>query len=48
MEEGGRIFTIKGIDDKFLPKVVLRVHNPQFYWKVWIVLILIMIRGMFI
>ncbi|KAG7026046.1 ufaA1, partial [Cucurbita argyrosperma subsp. argyrosperma] len=34
MEEGGRMFTIKGIDDKFLPKVVLRVHNPQFYWKI--------------
>ncbi|XP_023000427.1 uncharacterized protein LOC111494693 [Cucurbita maxima] len=34
MEEGGRIFTIKGIDDKFLSKVVLRVHNPQFYWKI--------------
>uniref|UniRef100_A0A9I9EAV3 Amine oxidase domain-containing protein n=1 Tax=Cucumis melo TaxID=3656 RepID=A0A9I9EAV3_CUCME len=34
MEEGGRIFTFNGIDHKFLPNVVLKVHNPNFYWKV--------------
>ncbi|KAL0551209.1 hypothetical protein IC582_010295 [Cucumis melo] len=34
MEEGGRIFTFNGIDNKFLPNVVLKVHNPNFYWKI--------------
>ncbi|XP_011649139.2 uncharacterized protein LOC105434591 [Cucumis sativus] len=34
MEEGGRLFTFKGIDNKFLPNVVLKVHNPNFYWKI--------------
>ncbi|XP_038888566.1 uncharacterized protein LOC120078371 [Benincasa hispida] len=35
MEEGGKIFTFKGIISDNLPqKVVLRVHTPQFYWKI--------------
>ncbi|XP_022138739.1 uncharacterized protein LOC111009831 [Momordica charantia] len=35
MEEVGTVFTFKGTDNKFLPKdIVLKVHNPQFYWKI--------------
>ncbi|CAL5347478.1 hypothetical protein CsSME_00033801 [Camellia sinensis var. sinensis] len=34
LEEGGTIFTFEGARKKCLLKVSLRVHNPQFYWKV--------------
>ncbi|XP_059445220.1 uncharacterized protein LOC132177032 isoform X2 [Corylus avellana] len=34
MEEGGTIFTFKGNKRKSSLKVVLKVHRPQFYWKV--------------
>ncbi|KAG7011454.1 ufaA1, partial [Cucurbita argyrosperma subsp. argyrosperma] len=35
MEDGGQIFTFEGtISNSFQPKVVLKVHTPQFYWKV--------------
>ncbi|VFR01541.1 unnamed protein product [Cuscuta campestris] len=34
LEEGGTIFTFEGTDKKSLLKVSLRVHSPQFYWKV--------------
>ncbi|XP_011649135.2 uncharacterized protein LOC105434590 isoform X1 [Cucumis sativus] len=34
MEEGGTIFTFEGTDKKCLLKVALKVHNPQFYWKI--------------
>ncbi|CAL5416515.1 unnamed protein product [Camellia sinensis] len=34
LEEGGTIFTFEGTRKKCLLKVSLRVHNPQFYWKV--------------
>ncbi|XP_051129245.1 uncharacterized protein LOC127250129 [Andrographis paniculata] len=34
MEDGGATFAFKGCRKKSNLKVVLRVHNPQFYWKV--------------
>ncbi|XP_052188949.1 uncharacterized protein LOC127799195 isoform X2 [Diospyros lotus] len=34
LEEGGTIFTFEGTSGKCLLKTTLRVHNPQFYWKV--------------
>ncbi|KAJ4835353.1 hypothetical protein Tsubulata_021580, partial [Turnera subulata] len=34
-EEGGETFTFQGISTtKCSLQVILRVHNPQFYWKV--------------
>ncbi|KAJ4835356.1 hypothetical protein Tsubulata_021584, partial [Turnera subulata] len=34
-EEGGETFTFQGINtSKCSLRVILRVHNPQFYWKV--------------
>ena len=36
LEEGGTIFTFEGARKKCLLKVSLTVHNPQFYWKAWI------------
>ncbi|GAU23787.1 hypothetical protein TSUD_26950 [Trifolium subterraneum] len=33
LEEGGTMFTFEGTGKKCSPKSVLRVHNPQFYWK---------------
>ncbi|KAJ4832671.1 hypothetical protein Tsubulata_021172 [Turnera subulata] len=34
-EEGGETFTFQGINTiKYSLQVILRVHNPQFYWKV--------------
>ncbi|KAH0634286.1 hypothetical protein KY284_037072 [Solanum tuberosum] len=34
LEEGGTMFTFEGIEKKCSLKVFLRVHSPQFYWKV--------------
>ncbi|KAE9612107.1 putative cyclopropane-fatty-acyl-phospholipid synthase [Lupinus albus] len=34
LEEGGTMFTFEGTEKKSILKSVLRVHNPQFYWKV--------------
>ncbi|XWS39151.1 hypothetical protein CRYUN_Cryun18bG0025500 [Craigia yunnanensis] len=34
LEEGGRIFTFKGSMEKCPLKTVLKVHNPQFYWRI--------------
>ncbi|KAE9589768.1 putative cyclopropane-fatty-acyl-phospholipid synthase [Lupinus albus] len=34
LEEGGTMFTFEGTEKKSTLKCVLRVHNPQFYWKV--------------
>ncbi|CAK9324087.1 unnamed protein product, partial [Citrullus colocynthis] len=35
MEDGGGMFTFKGIlSDNLLQNVVLKVHSPQFYWKI--------------
>ncbi|XP_039046359.1 uncharacterized protein LOC120186531 isoform X2 [Hibiscus syriacus] len=34
IEEGGRIFTFKGNMEKCPLKTVLKVHNPQFYWRI--------------
>ncbi|XAR48940.1 Cyclopropane-fatty-acyl-phospholipid synthase [Bertholletia excelsa] len=34
LEEGGTIFTFEGPSNKCLLKTSLRIHNPQFYWKV--------------
>ncbi|OMP01710.1 Mycolic acid cyclopropane synthase [Corchorus capsularis] len=34
LEEGGRTFTFKGSMEKCSLKTVLRVHSPQFYWKI--------------
>ncbi|XP_057809682.1 uncharacterized protein LOC131024190 isoform X2 [Salvia miltiorrhiza] len=34
LEEGGKIFTFQGTNKKNNLKVTLRVHKPQFYWKV--------------
>ncbi|KMT16559.1 hypothetical protein BVRB_3g048510 isoform B [Beta vulgaris subsp. vulgaris] len=34
LEEGGAVLTFEGSDKRYTWKTVLRVHNPQFYWKV--------------
>ncbi|XP_025679805.1 uncharacterized protein [Arachis hypogaea] len=34
LEEGGTMFTFKGTDMKCSLKCVMRIHSPQFYWKV--------------
>lgn len=34
LEEGGTLFTFEGSMKKCSLKTVLRVHSPQFYWKV--------------
>ncbi|KAK4732616.1 hypothetical protein R3W88_025604 [Solanum pinnatisectum] len=34
LEEGGTMFTFEGTEKKSSLKVSLRVHSPQFYWKV--------------
>ncbi|TYI60318.1 hypothetical protein E1A91_D10G096100v1 [Gossypium mustelinum] len=34
LEERGRIFTFKGNMEKCPLKSVLKVHNPQFYWRI--------------
>ncbi|RHN78653.1 putative cyclopropane-fatty-acyl-phospholipid synthase [Medicago truncatula] len=34
LEDGGTIFTFEGSKKKCSLKSVLRIHNPQFYWKV--------------
>ncbi|EEF33543.1 2-heptaprenyl-1,4-naphthoquinone methyltransferase, putative [Ricinus communis] len=34
LEEGGTIFTFQGTVKKYFPKSILKVHNPQFYWKI--------------
>ncbi|PHU21208.1 hypothetical protein BC332_06315 [Capsicum chinense] len=34
LEEGGTMFTFEGTEKKSPLKVYLRVHSPQFYWKV--------------
>ncbi|KAJ0034271.1 hypothetical protein Pint_25136 [Pistacia integerrima] len=35
LEEGGTMFTFEGTKKNCHLKTVLRVHNPQFYWKVY-------------
>nr|XP_043634073.1 uncharacterized protein LOC122605221 isoform X2 [Erigeron canadensis] len=34
LEEGGTMFTFEGTRKKTPLKVYLKVHNPQFYWKI--------------
>ncbi|KAG8370321.1 hypothetical protein BUALT_Bualt14G0104700 [Buddleja alternifolia] len=34
LEEGGTTFTFEGTSKKNILKVYLRVHSPQFYWKI--------------
>ncbi|KAK1362614.1 tuberculostearic acid methyltransferase UfaA1-like [Heracleum sosnowskyi] len=34
LEEGGTVFTFEGTAKKSSLKVYLRVHSPQFYWKI--------------
>ncbi|KAL5702387.1 cyclopropane-fatty-acyl-phospholipid synthase [Ranunculus cassubicifolius] len=34
LEEGGTVFSFEGTDPKCRLQSVLRIHNPQFYWKV--------------
>ncbi|CAI0383101.1 unnamed protein product [Linum tenue] len=34
LEEGGTMFTFEGTGKKCFTKVVLRIHSPQFYWKI--------------
>ncbi|PIN17919.1 Cyclopropane-fatty-acyl-phospholipid synthase [Handroanthus impetiginosus] len=34
LENGGTMFTFEGTTKKCFLKVYLRIHNPQFYWKV--------------
>ncbi|KAF8016553.1 hypothetical protein BT93_H1922 [Corymbia citriodora subsp. variegata] len=34
LEEGGTMFTFKGITERCPLTVTLRIHSPQFYWKV--------------
>ncbi|XP_057957913.1 uncharacterized protein LOC131150880 isoform X2 [Malania oleifera] len=34
LEEGGTVFTFEGSRKKCILKTVLRVHKPQFYWRV--------------
>ncbi|XP_039686142.1 uncharacterized protein [Medicago truncatula] len=36
LEDGGTIFTFEGSKKKCSLKSVLRIHNPQFYWKILI------------
>ncbi|XP_070028502.1 uncharacterized protein [Nicotiana sylvestris] len=33
-EEGGTVFTFQGTERKCSLKVSLRIHSPQFYWKI--------------
>jgi len=35
LEEGGTMFTFEGTGEKDTLKSVLRIHTPQFYWKVY-------------
>ncbi|KAJ6903696.1 hypothetical protein NC651_021008 [Populus alba x Populus x berolinensis] len=37
LEEGGTVFSFEGTSKKCSLKTVLKVHNPQFYWKILIV-----------
>ncbi|XP_071726326.1 uncharacterized protein [Rutidosis leptorrhynchoides] len=34
LEQGGTMFTFEGIKKKCPLKVCLRIHSPQFYWKI--------------
>ncbi|XP_011029772.1 PREDICTED: uncharacterized protein LOC105129420 isoform X2 [Populus euphratica] len=34
LEEGGTVFSFEGTSKKCSLKTVLKVHNPQFYWKI--------------
>lgn len=34
LEEGGTMFTFEGTRKNCNLKTVMRIHNPQFYWKV--------------
>uniref|UniRef100_A0A6N2MNV6 Amine oxidase domain-containing protein n=1 Tax=Salix viminalis TaxID=40686 RepID=A0A6N2MNV6_SALVM len=34
LEEGGTVFTFEGTSKKCSLKTVLKVHSPQFYWKI--------------
>ncbi|XP_068487420.1 uncharacterized protein [Phaseolus vulgaris] len=34
LEEGGTMFTFEGTGENGILKSVLRIHSPQFYWKV--------------
>ncbi|XP_014515508.1 uncharacterized protein LOC106773321 [Vigna radiata var. radiata] len=34
LEEGGTMFNFEGTGGKGIVKSVLRIHSPQFYWKV--------------
>lgn len=34
LEEGGGILTFEGSEKRCTWKTVIRIHNPQFYWKV--------------
>ncbi|EEF33544.1 uncharacterized protein LOC8263737 [Ricinus communis] len=34
LEEGGTIFTFEGTAKKCFSQTVMKVHNPQFYWKI--------------
>ncbi|PWA85612.1 cyclopropane-fatty-acyl-phospholipid synthase [Artemisia annua] len=34
LEEGGTMFTFEGTKKKCPLKVYLKIHNPQFYWKI--------------
>ncbi|MED6131617.1 hypothetical protein PIB30_011215 [Stylosanthes scabra] len=34
LEEGGTMFTFEGTDTRCSLKCVMRIHSPQFYWKV--------------
>ncbi|KAJ8763938.1 hypothetical protein K2173_003720 [Erythroxylum novogranatense] len=34
LEEGGTIFTFEGTGKRCSLKTILKVHNPQFYWKI--------------
>ncbi|KAL9271966.1 hypothetical protein AKJ16_DCAP22441 [Drosera capensis] len=33
LEDGGTVLTFEGVSDICTLKVVVRVHNSQFYWK---------------
>uniref|UniRef100_A0A6N2MNQ2 Amine oxidase domain-containing protein n=1 Tax=Salix viminalis TaxID=40686 RepID=A0A6N2MNQ2_SALVM len=34
LEEGGTVFSFEGTSKKCSLKTILKVHNPQFYWKI--------------
>ena len=45
LEEGDTILTFEGDKKKCSTKIVLKVHNPHFYWKVLSIYVGIILYG---